>query len=1203
MRSLTGACLAALLVAATAPSLHAQTFTGGVRGTVHDPNGVIPGVTVTLINEGTNVSREAVTNDVGQYNFPALPPATYTLKAQLTGYKTYESKGLKVGTQEFLTVDVLLQVGAIAESITVTGQAPLIETSNASTGGVLDKQALDTLPSPGRNAFLIGVTVPSMQTVGDPQFNRQEDQTNASRVSLGGGGIRANNYLIDGVPVTELRGRSVFNPIIESVEEVKVQVHTYDAEMGRTGGGVFNTTMKSGTNEFHGSGFYQTRPDPLLTDNFFSRKAGLSKDESGLNGQSYKLVGGGGGGPIVKDRAFFWFAGEGYNDSSTRNLQELWPSLNQRKGDFSRSTIGGQPVVIYNPYCRGGVANAKCPATGTGSIATGGLFTDAIIPLTHPAVNPVGLAILNAYPTSVLNGSLNGNEDNNPNAIGVSPIAATARQFATKGEVKLTDRWSITGDYIYGKSDEPGSTIFPSGSLFLAGDQGEFFGPLRRRNHVVVINNTNVLNDTTVLTLRYGFSTWKDSCDSQLFSPGLQALGFSSNFTSAIDPEGQKVFPSVSFDNVTGGGGNGGFPLRWRQPWDFNGTVTKLIGSHSIKFGAEARKLEQQVGTESALSGSYAFDRLFTSNNGVGGHELASLLLGVPASGNVPATRGRGDWFTKYYSGYIQDDWRATSRFTLNYGLRLEHEDGLKEVNNRQTVGFDRNVTNPIDALVPKTGLLAGKTLKGAVLFAGVNGARRHQGNPQTIKPAPRVGATFSLDDHTVLHGGFGLFWAPWNYSTTDHGQFPFTGTTFVNQTSGEREVPLTALDNPFPGGITPPIGSSLGPLTGVGSTIDVVDQNKGNPKVYQYSADIQRELPGGMAVTIGYVGATGRDIGFGGTNSAAININQVDPNVARQLFPAPGGGWDAAALRASVPNPFFGVAGAGELGTRPTVQQFQLLRPFPEFQDILLREVTKGGRRQYNALEVILDKRTGTNGWRRLGGRFSYTYSRTNDNQFCESSTFATRTCTPQNNFDLNAEYGRSIFDVPHSIVLAPIALLPGPDKTHPVLRELLGGWTVSSIVTLTSGAPLNAVLSAGTSNANLALGGNVRQRPNLIGDPNTSGSDDDRVATAVNPDAKFFNAGAFANPGPGQFGNSPRNIAGARYQFRKNVDLVIAKHIDLGLGGPEGEVRFEALNLTNTTKFRGINSNAVNVSNFGRITSQAGFERIWQLSFRYRF
>jgi hypothetical protein len=227
-------CLLILFIPATVA--RGQTFTGGIRGVVSDANGVIPGVTVTLTNEATNVSRDTVTNEVGQYNFPAVPPGTYAVKTQLSGYKTFERTGLGVATQQFLTLDIMLEPGALQETVTVTGESPLIDTATASTGGTLDRLQLEQLPSPGRNAFLIGVTVPTVNPVGDPQFNRQQDQTNASRVSLGGGGVRANNYLLEGVPITELRGRAIANPTIEAIAEVKVQVHTYDAEMGRTGG-------------------------------------------------------------------------------------------------------------------------------------------------------------------------------------------------------------------------------------------------------------------------------------------------------------------------------------------------------------------------------------------------------------------------------------------------------------------------------------------------------------------------------------------------------------------------------------------------------------------------------------------------------------------------------------------------------------------------------------------------------------------------------------------------------------------------------------------------------------------------------------------------------------------------------------------------------------------------------------------------------
>jgi hypothetical protein len=1187
------------LVLAVSSAASAQA-TGAVRGVVSDPNGVVPGVTVTLTNEATNVSRDTVTNEVGQYNFPAVTPGSYTLRAEITGYKIFSRSGLRVATQQFVQLDITLELGTVQETITVTGEAPLIDTSTASTGGVLDRQALEVLPSPGRNAFLIGLTIPTFMPVGDPQFNRQQDQTNASRVSLGGGGVRANNYLLDGVPITELNGRAIMNPTIEAVEEVKVQVHTYDAEMGRTGGGVFNIATRSGANDFRGSGFFQTRPIWGQNLNFFSEAAGLTKEETGVSDSFYRLYGAAIGGPIFRGRTFFWAATEGYRSNTTRGLNYVWPSLRQRLGDFSTTTRGGVPVRIFNPWCRGGAPSARCPATGTGSLATGGEFLGAVIPSGHPAANPAGSGLINAWPTKTVSGrEITANEDGNPNARDTARIVDAADMFTLKIDHRFTDSVSLNGFYLYNKTDEPGSGIMSPEFVFIE-NQAEFFTTLRRRPHALVFNNTNILNDSTVLTLRYGWTTWQDQTDFGGFPGGLGSIGFSSNYVNALHPDGPGMFPALSFnDAVNDVGGWGGSRRRWKAPLAINGTLTKLMGNHSIKLGADVQQLGIATTTESEMAGSFGFNRLFTGAPGVAGsgHELASLFLGLPTSGSVPINRGEQEWFTRYYGAYVQDDWRASSRLSVNFGVRFEHEAGLREIENRQTVGFDRAAVNPIDALVNKSGtLLAGRTINGGLLYAGVDGAPEAQGDPPAVKVSPRLGASYSLNNRTVLRGGYGIFYAPWNYSATTHGQGPFARNTALIQTGApDREVPLTTIDNPFPGGLLPPIGSTQGLLGLVGGNISTIDQDKGAPFVHQYSVDVQRELPGNMAFTIGYTGATGRDLGFGGSNTVAININQIDPEVARRVFPGPGGTWDASALRASVPNPFFGLAAAGELGLRPTVPAGQLLRPFPQFGDINIFEVTEGGKRQYHAMVLELDKRVGASGW---GGRLSYTLSSMKDNQFGESNTYSSTTGTPQNFYDLDAEYGRGNADSPHRIILAPIVRFRSP--ADGLARTVLGGWSVSSIIEFVSGAPLNAVISAGTSNTNLGLLGG-RLRPNVVGDPNVSGSDEDKVSTAPNPNARWFDRSAFQTPAPGQYGSAPRTLSDARLQFRRNLDVSIAKDTRFG-GGQTAQIRFELLNLTNTPKFGGA-TNTTDTTTFGRVGTQRGFMQMWQIMFRYAF
>ena len=338
------ACLLVLIVGVAVEG-RAQGFQGGIRGAVKDSGGVIPGAEVTLTNQGTSLSRSTTTTAAGEYSFPNLAPGTYRLKIVLQGYKAYAQESIPVGTQQFITLDITLEVGTVAETVTVTGQSPLIETSNASTGTVLNAEALQTLPSQGRAAFMIGNTVPTVVPSGDGQYNRQQDQTNVSLVSLGGGTRRGNNYTLDGVPISDMRNRASAHPSIESLEDMKVQVHTYDAEMGRTGGGVFNTTLKSGTNDYRGSAFFQTRPIWGQWNNYFGERADRPKPDS-----PYYLGGGAVGGPIVRNRTFFWFTTESYHDVQTRNVSTLFPTAAMRRGDFSGVTnAAGQPVTIYNP--------------------------------------------------------------------------------------------------------------------------------------------------------------------------------------------------------------------------------------------------------------------------------------------------------------------------------------------------------------------------------------------------------------------------------------------------------------------------------------------------------------------------------------------------------------------------------------------------------------------------------------------------------------------------------------------------------------------------------------------------------------------------------------------------------------------------------------------------------------------------------------
>jgi hypothetical protein len=485
-RTLLGRALCAICAAAflSLPiGAFAQSSQGGLRGTVKDTQGVIPGVAVTLINEATNVARETVTNESGEYSFPAVDPSTYTLKVGVQGFKSFERQGVRISTQQFVTLDVVLEVGAIEETITVTADVPLIETSNASTGGVVDAQVLESIPTSGRSVFLMATLEPTVQTSGNAHWNRMQDQSGNSSMSMGGGPVRSNNYLVDGFPVTDLQNRASTNPSMEAVGEMKVQVHTYDAEMGRTGGGVMNMAAKSGANRWSGTAYTVLRPKSTQEQLLIPK---LRNQE--FLPEEWKNGGGAIGGPIFRNRTFFWFANEGYINDQPQSNSFLVPTTAMRNGDFSGVTRNGQPQFIRDPLAQGTCnANTGGPACFPGNRIPAG------------RISQVGQALANYFPTpdsEVDNGS--------PNFSMTDLLPSSAYQFTTKIDHQFGPAASISGFVLRQETHEAQANYNPVHKFVGTSYQ------LDRVISTVVLNNTYVLNDSTVLTLRGGYNNFDD---------------------------------------------------------------------------------------------------------------------------------------------------------------------------------------------------------------------------------------------------------------------------------------------------------------------------------------------------------------------------------------------------------------------------------------------------------------------------------------------------------------------------------------------------------------------------------------------------------------------------------------------------------------------------------------------------------------------
>jgi len=634
-------------------------------------------------------------------------------------------------------------------------------------------------------------------------------------------------------------------------------------------------------------------------------------------------------------------------------------------------------------------------------------------------------------------------------------------------------------------------------------------------------------------------------------------------------------------------------------------------------------------------AGCLGFGREFTSSTGTNsgsatdGNAIATFLLGYPSGDLQPSGTSLGDnmtlttpldIYTNYYSGYVQDDWRVNSNLTLNYGLRVEHETGIADVNNNITVGFNRTAASPLGVTIPASvDPLGGgsRQVLGGLLYAGVNGNPTTQGNPPKAKFSPRVGVVYSINQKTVLRGGYGLFWAPYNYpvpsSTSNngnYGQIGYTNNTTVPQAT---VTPTVTLNNPFPNGLVSPVGNSLGLLSGVGTSISFVDPSRTAPRVQQYSADMQRELGSDLAVTVSYIGARGDNLPLGGTQDIPININQLDPK-----YMALG----SAVLNQAVANPFFGVAGAGPFSTQATLSRAQLLRPFPEFGNILMLQATEGINR-YNAGVIELNKRM-SHGW---AARVSYTYSHLMDNQIGETNFYSSRGLgAPMNTYNYDntqpactagmsrvdeyaakcydplVDYTVGLLDVPHRFIASPIFELPF-GKNHRIGKSsignlLAGGWVVASVITLQSGFPVGVSQTVGVN-----LLGNG-QRPNLVSGATLTQSGDlaAGLASADHPSATWFNTAAFTSAPAGTWGNAPRVVTDVRTPMILNADLSAAKNVSLG-GSRQLQIRIEVFNVFNRPQLAGFNSTSISSSAFGQIVSQGGFMRMTQVSFRYSF
>ena len=1131
-------------------SASAQSYRGGLRGAVKDSGGAtIPGARVSLIDAGTNVARNTVTNDGGEYVFNAVEPADYKIVVEFPGFKKLE-RSTRVGTQEFLTIDVTMEVGDVTESIQVTEEVPLIETSNASTGQTVDRQKLVDLPNMGRNPFMMSKISSNIVQVGNPNFNRMQDQSGSSQISIAGGPVRGNNYLVDGVPITDSVNRAVIIPTIESVEEVKIQANTYDAEMGRTGGGTFNTYMKSGSNELHGSAFGYMRRKNWAANPYFNNMAGRERPDT-----KWDNFGASVGGPIFvpklydgRNKTFFWLGYEGYNQVSSLTNNFNVPTAAERTGDFSGSVnIQGGQQMIYDPNTTVIASNGTFSRTP---------FANNRIPTNR--INAVGQGIANTYPNPTNAASRFGA----PNYTAVASLDDTADQFTAKADHQVASWWRVSASYLWYNSMEPGENWFQTVSSPAQWTLG-------RTVNATAVNNLITPDPTTVISIRYGFNRFPN--ENGQFSQGfnLAGLGFNPSYVAQVQ---SPTFPNISMQNMAALGTNSNGQEVFHSK-NFLVGFSKFMGRHSVKAGFDFRRINNDGLSYQNSAGAFSFDDTFTragtQGDNISGADMASMLLGFPVSGTGWQVLGVRQ-YVDYYGGYVHDDFRLNDRLTLNFGLRIENESGLRGVDNEVIVGFDRNAISPIEI----TNTTIPTTPRGALMYAGRNGYPNQTGNLNPVKLSPRGGFAFKLNDKTTLRGGYGLFWAPVSYGRQN--TLGWAQTTPLQGSADGGATPGVSVDNPFPSGLLAPVRAADGLLSGIGQGTSYIDNNMRAPYVHQFSFDFQREIGWGVALAVGYVGSVGQNLTAGG----AVNINQLEPSFYSQ----------GSALLNTVENPYFVPGGPGFIG-QSTITRAQSLLPFNQFGS-LTPNINSMSHSRYDSMVIKAQKR--------LSQGFSfvstYTMAQFKDNGVgAVGSSLNSLVAGFQNGYDIESEYALSGVNTPHRWSNAFTYELPfGQGKTFAngskALDYVIGGWSINAVQILQSGFPLNVRQATNQNSVYGALG----QRPNATGtSPTTSGPIGDRLNSYINP-------AAFSLAPRGTFGNISRTID-TRGPGIHQWDMSLFKTFTFA-EKYKAQFRAEALNAMNTPQFASPNAN-YGAGAFGTITSQVNFPRLVQLGVRFFF
>lgn len=1142
------------IVAAT----YAQEVRAIITGQVTDPTeAAVAGAGVSVTNVATGTVISAKSNEAGMYATPFLAPGRYELTVEAAGFKKFLRRNITVQAQDRLRLDVTMEIGEVSTSVTVAEEVPLLQTETASRSQVLASEIIANIPTQGRNPFQLAWAAAGVTKGTGWRYLRSFDIAGTTSITINGGRQGQNEVLLDGISNVRAEWTVINVPTPESIQEFKVQSATYDAQYGRTSGGVITIVTKGGGNDFHGTAFEYFQNDKLNANQTELNQPMTLAGQyypKGLKGPNHiNHFGAMASGPFhipkvvdMRNRAFWMLSWESMRQRSADPGVKTFPIMDIRGGDFTNLfNANGQQVRIYDPY--------STRADGTRTPIVGNR-----IPASR--LDPVAVKLLTYYPA--------------PSSVGVGPAQANNNPYPSQ--------WRCSFDQFVGRTDivvnSRNSVFFRYGEnpfqqyrdiTFGITNPAEPSGSLLRNGRNIMINWTSTLSPTMTFDFRVGLNRWEEGGGSVIgagFDP--KQLG--------IDPDLAAQFTAFQFPAVAMEGyqqmGGSAFNPAVRDTYSAQPNLNVVVGRHFLKLGMEGRRYNRGNYGGGYPSGFWTFNKNWTQANSlradaVSGNSLATMLMGIPSSAYVQ--KNIDPYYThSYYAGFFQDDWKISPRLTMNVGLRWDVETGNYERYNRMVNGLDWDAVSPIADKV--TGL----ALKGAVLFAGVGGTPRTLIDVDKNNWQPRVGAAYRLGEKWVLRGGYGLYYVGEDALGSSNG-FSRQTNAVVSTDGGLTPIAGMQTANPYvalPGGrLLDPIGSSMGGASFLGEGITGFLRTRGLPYSHQYSFDIQRELPGSILVEVGYTGNTTRRLPM------TFNLNYIPlDEYARRTST---GTIDTAYYTAKVPNPMAGLIPNNASLNAATVTRPVLWYAYPQYSGVSIGSVPQG-RAQFHGMNLKFTKRMSHG----LSFLASYNIGKNlRESRILNAPDFGG--LSNWENTPLVRESDQQT-DIPQKFVIAGIFELPfGRGKPFGagvpgIVNQIIGGWQLNWDVTHQSGM--------------------VADYPNAP--QNAPGS-----AKLENPTrSQWFNTSLWKKPNgtpvslpePYTLRNFPFLFGDVRRPGYQNWDASLSKYFPIR-ESVSLQFRFEMVNMMNHPFMQNMASVDVNHALFGQLSpNQANLPRFIKLA-----